>query len=183
MNHREDAILIAKCLKGDKKAQRQLFGHYRHYWFMCCLRYASNKVEAEDMLQDGLVSVFTNLRQFDSMKSAFGTWSYKIMVNASLQYLRKWRKIDNNTFTEDQYQHLSVEPGIYGELGVKELLTMVQKLPYGYRVVFNLYVIEGYKHHEIAEKLKISVNTSKSQLFKAKRMLRIELERVLQNQG
>ena len=181
MQYTDDNILIKKCLKKDSKAQRELYNKYKNQWFMCCLRYASDREEGEDMMQDGLVSVFMNLEQFDSRKSSFSAWSYRIMVNASLQYLRKWNKINQNTVSNEQAQYMYTEPEVYDQMGSKELLSLIQKLPAGYRAVFNLYVFEGYKHHEIADILDISVNTSKSQLFKAKRMLKGKLQIILQN--
>jgi RNA polymerase sigma-70 factor (ECF subfamily) len=147
---------------------------------MICLRYAHNKSEAEDMLQDGLISVYNNLKQFDPGKAEFSFWSNKIMVNAALQYLRKWKKLNFNKDIDNYEDRLSYPEDVFGKLGAKELTTMVQQLPDGYRIVFNLYVIEGYKHREIAEKLSISENTSKTQLLKAKKMLRTQLEEVLQ---
>jgi len=147
---------------------------------MICLRYAQHKMEAEDMLQEGLISVFKELKQFDSDKATFSAWSNKVMVNASLQHLRKWKKLNFNQSIDDYEDRLSYPEDAFGKLGAKELTTMVQNLPDGYRTVFNLYVIDGFKHKEIAEMLSISENTSKTQLLKAKKMLRTQLEEVLQ---
>ncbi len=183
MAQTEDQVLIRRCILQDAQAQRQLYDKYRQYWFMCCLRYASNKMEAEDMFQNGLISIYKDLKQYDSKKAAFSTWSYRIMINAALQYLRKWSKIDQKTISDDYAIHHSVQTDVFDELGAKELIQMVQNLPVGYRMVFNLYVIEGYRHQEIADQLGISVNTSKSQLFKAKRQLRRALEQILQKQA
>ncbi|MEE9438001.1 MAG: sigma-70 family RNA polymerase sigma factor [Saprospiraceae bacterium] len=174
--------LINKCQRGDQKSQRILYEQYRQSWFMTCLRYGSNRTQAEDIFQDGLMSVFKNLKQYDSDKSQFITWSTKIMVNAALQSIRKWKKLD--IFTNSEYVELeeAIPTNIYDELSAKELTNLIQKLPDGYRIVFNMYVIEGFKHSEIANILNISKNTSKSQLFKAKRMLRIKLESLFQNE-
>ena len=147
---------------------------------MICLRYAQNKAEAEDMLQDGLISVFKDLKQFDTKKATFSAWSNKVMVNAALQYLRKWKKLTFNESIDFYEDQLATEEIVYDTLGAKELTSFVQNLPDGYRIVFNMYVMEGYKHREIAEILSISENTSKTQLLKAKKMLRSQLEKVLQ---
>ena len=147
---------------------------------MICLRYAPNKMEAEDMLQEGLISVFKELKQYDPGKASFSAWSNKVMVNASLQHLRKWKKLTFHDSVEDHAHDLPSPENIFDKLGVKELTTMVQNLPDGYRIVFNMYVMEGYKHREIAEMLSISESTSKTQLLKAKNMLRNQLEKVLQ---
>lgn len=148
---------------------------------MICLRYAQNRAEAEDMLQEGLIGVFNNLKQYDHEKASFSAWSNKIMVNAALQYLRKWKNLNFNRDIDDYTDQLSYAEDVFESLGAKELTSMVQKLPDGYRIVFNLYVVEGYKHKEIAEKLSISESTSKTQLLKAKKMLRTQLEEVLQH--
>lgn len=147
---------------------------------MICLRYAPSRMEAEDMLQEGLISVFKELKQYDPKRATFSAWSNKVMVNASLQHLRKWKKLSFNDGVELYENQLSTKEDIFDTIGAKELTSLVQNLPDGYRVVFNLYVIEGYKHKEIAEMFSISENTSKSQLLKAKKMLRKQLEKVMQ---
>jgi len=166
-------------MRNNSQAQRALYEKYRVKWFMICLRYANNKSEAEDMLQNGLISVFNSIKQFDHKKATFAAWSNKIMVNASLQHLRKWRKFDFTQSIDDYENNISYQEDVYDSLGAKELTSLIQKLPDGYRIVFNMYVVEGYKHKEIAEILNISENTSKSQLLKAKKMLRNQLETVL----
>jgi len=172
--------IIKKCLKGNAQAQRVLYDEHKVKWFMICLRYGHNRAEAEDMLQEGLIGVFKNLKQYDPGKASFSAWSNKVIVNAALQYLRKWKNLNFTRDIDDYTDQLSYSEDIFESLGAKELTSMVQKLPDGYRIVFNLYVIEGYKHREIAEKLSISENTSKTQLLKAKKMLRTQLEEVLQ---
>jgi RNA polymerase sigma-70 factor (ECF subfamily) len=176
----DEAKLIKKCLRKNPEAQRHLYEKYRVKWFMICLRYSRSRAEAEDMLQEGLISVFNNLKQFDIKKAAFSTWSSKVMVNAALQNLRKWKKLD---YHEDIVTHTNLvmeQEDVYQKLGAKEITEIVSGLPEGYRVVFNLYVVEGYKHKEIADMLGISENTSKSQLRKAKIMLRDQLEHIIQ---
>jgi len=170
--------LIAACLAGNSQAQHYLYNKYKVMLFRVCLRYARDKSEAEDILQDGFIKIFKDLRQY-SGKGALGGWMRKVMVNAALQYLRKWKdsfsSIDIDTMTED----FSTPEAVYATLGLKELTVMIQHLPVGYRTVFNLYVIEGFGHKEIATMLDIKENTSKSQLFKAKAMLRSMLEKQL----
>ena len=147
---------------------------------MICLRYAPNKVEAEDMLQEGLISVFKELKQYDPKRATFQAWSNKVIVNAALQYLRKWKNLNLNQSIDDYEEHFTHNEDVVDTLSAKELNLFVQNLPDGYRVVFNLYVMEGYKHREIAEILSISENTSKSQLSKAKKMLGNQIEKVLE---
>lgn len=153
---------------------------YKVKWFMICLRYAQDKSEAEDMLQEGLISVYKEIKQYNPDKASFAAWSNKVMVNAALQFLRKWRRIKFNQDIEQYNTQLIQHEDVFGQIGAKEINAMVQKLPDGYRTVFNLYVMEGYKHREIAEMLSISENTSKTQLLKAKNLLRDQLEKVFE---
>ncbi len=176
------AELIKRSIHNDVKAQRLLYEQYRQSWFMTCLRYARNRTEAEDFFQDGLLSIFKELNQFDAQKSTFITWSSRVMINAGLQYLRKWRRLDNLTVEEEYGIHREVTTDVYDDLSAQELTRMVQNLPEGYKVVFNMYVIEGYKHREIADILEISINTSKTQLFKAKKTLKTQIELLFQNE-
>jgi len=178
--NKEEYKIIKKCLRNSAQAQRVLYEKYKVKWFMICLRYAHNKPEAEDMLQEGLISIFKDLKQFDPVKAAFSAWSNKVMMNAALQHLRKWKKLNFNQNVDDYENELFSSEDVFDHLGAKELTRFVQELPDGYRVVFNLYVIEGYKHKEIADILSISENTSKTQLLKAKKMLRKRLETVLE---
>jgi len=131
------------------------------------------------MLQEGLISVFHSLKQYDHKKAKFSAWSNKVMVNAALQYLRKWKKVEFTQSIDDYDYNVTYDEDVYDTIGAKELTSLIQQLPDGYRIVFNMYVIEGYKHKEIAEVLEISENTSKSQLLKPKKMLRNQLENVL----
>ena len=147
---------------------------------MICLRYAPNKMEAEDMLQEGLISVFKELKQYDPKRATFSAWSNKVIVNAALQYLRKWKNLNLNQSIDDYEEHFAHNEDVVDTLSAKELNSFVQNLPDGYRVVFNLYVMEGYKHREIAEILSISENTSKTQLLKAKKMLGNQIKKVLE---
>ncbi len=182
MSFTDDNRLIEACLQSNRKAQKALYEKYKRAWFLCCLRYAGNKAEAEDMLQDAALAIFSDLATYDAKRGSFATWSHRVVVHAALRYIRKWRPIDR--LTDSDTSALHQEDGsesVYDKLSAQELLDMVQRLPTGYRLVFNLYVIEGFKHHEIAEKLNISLSTSKTQLLKAKRMLRKKLEALLQN--
>ena len=176
----EESKLIKKCLRNNAKAQRALYDLHKVKWFMICLRYAPNKMEAEDMLQEGLISVFKELKQYDPKRATFSAWSNKVIVNAALQYLRKWKNLNLNQSIDDYEEHFAHNEDVVDTLSAKELNSFVQNLPDGYRVVFNLYVMEGYKHREIAEILSISENTSKTQLLKAKKMLGNQIKKVLE---
>ncbi len=167
---------IAKAKKGDAAAQRYLYDQYRSRWFMICLRYLPNRADAQDALQNGLINIFTKINQFNSEVGAFGSWTSRIIVNDSLLILRKNSK---NMIVDELGDDL---PAVYREenaidkISRKEIMGMIQKLPTGYRMIFNMYVFDGYTHKEIAEQLNISVGTSKSQLSKARKMLQHALE-------
>ena len=176
----EESKVIKKCLKNNAQAQRALYDLHKVKWFMICLRYAPNRADAEDMLQEGLISVFKDLKQYDPKRATFSAWSNKVMVNAALQYLRKWKNLNLNQHIDGYEEQFAENEDIVDTLSAKELNSFVQKLPDGYRVVFNLYVMEGYKHREIADLLSISENTSKTQLFKAKKMLSNQIAKVLE---
>ncbi len=172
-----DDILLKGCLKGNRKAQNQLYQKYKRLMFGICLRYARNREEAEDILQDGFVKIYSDLYQYRPT-GALGAWMRRVMVNTALMHIRKRKKLFvdadmqqiANTYTNDDGND------IFSQFRAKALVLMIQQLPDGYRAVFNLYVIEGYSHQEIAEQLGISVNTSKSQLSRAKGVLRKLLE-------
>ena len=167
---------IKAVIKGDRLAMRDLYQQYERMWFRLCLRYAPDRSQAEDILQEGLIYIFKDLHQFDETKSKFSTWSSRVLVNAALRFIRKnqWQQafedIESIPKKEPFYED------IIGQITAKELTKIIQSLPTGYRIIFNMYEIEGYTHREIAEKLEISTGTSKSQLSKAKRMLRKKIE-------
>lgn len=175
MNENENN-LINQILAGNRRAERTLYDMYKQYWFRLCLRYGRNRSEAEDILQEGLLYVFKDLKQFDSNRGKFKSWSSRVLVNAALRYLKKNQWQQSFADLEIVTIEAAISNDILERISAKELTQLIQKLPSGYRVVFNMYVIEGYSHKEIAEQLNISVSTSKTQLFKAKRALRKKLE-------
>ena len=133
----EEAQIIRKCKKNNARAQRELYEMYKVKWFMICLRYAQDKSEAEDMLQEGLINVFKEIKQYNPDKASFAAWSNKVMVNAALQFLRKWRRLKFNQDIEQYDTQLIQQEDVFGKIGAKELNAMIQKLPAGYRTVFN----------------------------------------------
>lgn len=163
--------LARQCIRGNAEAQRTLYEMFKVPMFRLCLRYAHNRQTAEDMLQDGFIVAFRDLKQYKG-KGALGGWIRKVMVNVALQHIRKHSKLFAVEELDSAYHLASKNESIYDQLGVKELTLLIQQLPDGYRMVFNLYVVEGYPHKEIATLLGISESTSKSQLFKAKAQLR-----------
>lgn len=175
-----EAQLIEGCKKRNPQAQRALYEQYKVTLFRVCLRYAKDRSEAQDMLQDGFIKIFTDLPKFRG-EGALGGWLRRVMVNACLQHLRKWKNLFPATDVQQFAESHATNDNVIADLGAKELTQLIQTLPIGYRVVFNMYVVEGYSHKEIAEQLSVSVSTSKSQLFKAKAALRNKLEKILEN--
>ena len=141
-----------------------------------CLRYGRNKTEAEDILQEGLLYIFRDLKQFNADRGQFKSWSARVLVNAALRYLKKNQWQQSFADLEVITSEATINNDILERISAKELTQVIQKLPSGYRVVFNMYAIEGFSHREIAEHLNISISTSKSQLFKARRALKQHLE-------
>jgi len=140
-----------------------------------CHRYARNSADAEDILQDAFIKVFDKIRQFKS-EGSFEGWIRRIMVNTALKKysLRRYEKEMSGYEIKDRDES-GLEPSAYSHLSQKELLVMINQLPDGYRIIFNLYVIEGYQHEEIAAMLGIQPGTSRSQLVKARNLLQKQL--------
>jgi len=177
--NKDDQHIINACKKGDRKAQELLYKKYSALLFGICLRYAKDRVEAQDFLQESLIIVFRDLHQYQP-RSALGAWLRKVTVNVCLQQLRKKQNIfQTHSIEEVCSNSIQEEADIFSRFRERALLQMVQQLPTGYRIVFNLYAIEGYSHQEIAEMLNISASTSKSQLSRAKATLRKLLEKEL----
>ncbi len=173
---KQDQLLIKEILGGKREAAASLYARHERYWFRLCLRYGRNRSEAQDIFQEGVVKVFEVLDKFDVERGTFANWSNRVIVNEALKYLKKhqWQQTfeDIETVTD----RADMSENILEKITAKELTTLIQQLPLGYRIVFNMYEIEGYSHKEIAETLNISVGTSKSQLSKAKKMLREQLK-------
>lgn len=168
-NDRIRQILIG-CRKHDRGSQKMLYEEFYGYSMSICLRYADNRDEAAAVLNDGFMKIFTSIKQFDLTKP-LKPWLRKVMVNTAINHYRqKQRELKPEEMESAQYE--SEAESIMSGISYQEIIGMLHKLPPAYRTVFNLYVIEGYKHEEIAEMLGITVGTSKSNLFKAKESLR-----------
>lgn len=162
-----DQHLIKACLKGDRAAQRALYERFKSDMFRVCLRYASNREDAEDYLQEGFITVFRDLQQFRG-EGPLGGWIRMVMVRAALQQLRKKKMaiVDLDGIPELSENGHHMEVG--AQLDAERLTKLIQHMPPGYRTVFNLYVVDGYSHEEIADMLGITASTSKTQLYKAR---------------
>jgi RNA polymerase sigma-70 factor (ECF subfamily) len=162
--------IIKGCAAGDRALQTKLYNLHAPQMMGVCLRYARNREEAEEILQEGFLRVFTYIKTFKSSGS-FEGWIRKIMVNAALSRYRNKTQLQP-VIRLDSYNHDTAgSTDIESDIDAKELLSVIQTLPAGYRMVFNLYVFEGYKHREIAEALGISEGTSKSNLSDARAFL------------
>ncbi len=167
----DEADLIAGCLDGSLRHQRTLYERYAPKMMGLCMRYASSEAEAEDTLQEGFVTVFRKLDTYAG-RGELGAWIRRVILNTALMAYRKNRKFQLQVEMEGLEFFMEAPDNVFSEISARDLMYMVQRLPDGYRVIFNLYAVEGYKHPEIAEQLGISVGTSKSQYSRARAMLR-----------
>ena len=169
-----DPAKIKQCISGDRKTQKELYEMYKVSLFIVCQRYFSDRDEAQDVLQDGFIKIFRDLHQFDESKGQLLYWMKKVMVNTCLEKLRK-RKIFLHSI-DDNISNIVYDSDILSDLNLYDITKWIQKLPLGYRTVFNLYAIEGYSHADIAIQLGITESTSKTQYMKARNMLKGFLE-------
>jgi RNA polymerase sigma factor (sigma-70 family) len=165
-----EQIILKGCATGDRAFQTKLYDLYAPKMMGVCLRYARNREEAEEILQEGFLRVFTYISTFKGSGS-FEGWVRKIMVNAALFRYRNKSSLQPVIRLNNTDHDAAGETDIDSAMNAKELLSLIQTLPAGYRIVFNLYVFEGYKHREIAEALGISEGTSKSNLSDARAYL------------
>lgn len=171
----EDNELIQGCLRQDQKYQEAIFRRYAGKLLVVSLRYARHRMEAEDILQDAFIRIFDHIDQFQGKGSLEG-WMRRIVVNTALKNIDK-KSFSNEiigleTTAEDTSGAL---PSVFSQLHEEELLQLIQQLPDGYRIVFNMYAIEGYSHAEISALLGIQESTSRSQLVKARKMLQSQI--------
>lgn len=168
------AVLIQRCLHGDREAQGVLYQQYYGYAMSVCLRYTRTRDESKEILNDGFMKVFTRMVAHDTPES-FKAWLRRIMINTAIDHYRKHRKhYDHQDSDDESIALVPLQDGsVVDELSYSELIQMVQQLSPGYRAVFNLHVIDGFTHEEIASQLDISVGASKSNLFKAREHLKV----------
>jgi RNA polymerase sigma factor (sigma-70 family) len=165
--------IVHGCLKLQRESQKQFYTYFYSYAMAICTRYAHNDDDAMEIANDGFLKIFKELSSFEAryedVEASLKGWMKKIMVNTSIDHFRKYQKYQMNVSIDDKLYHIEdhMETSI-DKLSYDEIYKLVQQLSPVYRTVFNLYVIDGYKHEEIAKQLKISVGTSKSNLAKAK---------------
>ncbi|MEO6838986.1 MAG: RNA polymerase sigma factor [Ginsengibacter sp.] len=169
-----ESDLIKGCIEGDPQMQRLLYDRFSSMMYAVCLRYAENTEDANDVLQEGFIKVYRSLSKFRA-EGSFEGWVRRIFINTSIEHFRKKVKLYNvsevpeNTVEDNDLSALDV-------LAAKDIMNIINELSPGYKMVFNMHVIEGYSHKEIAEILGITEGTSKSQLARAKGVLKRILE-------
>lgn len=166
--------LWKECALNNRKAQEQVYNHFSRKMFAICMRYAKTTLEAEDILQNGFIKIFTKHSLYDGKGSLEG-WMKKIMVNVAIEAYRK-NQTNNTESLDHSFPHQIESPLQADQTSYKDLLALIKELPAGYRTIFNLFVIEGYSHKEISELLDISEGNSKSQLSRARQWLQTKLK-------
>ena len=174
----DNAIIIRGCIDGDRRSQQRLYEAFYGKMMAVCRRYAKDNDEALDIFQEAFIKVFNNIHKYRD-KGSFEGWIRRIMVNTAIDFIRRAKAggqtvelTDRHTDTMGSHDDDDEGDSILGNVSYDELLKCVQSLSPAYKQVFNLYVVDGYQHQEIAEMLNISVGTSKSNLAKAKMNLR-----------
>jgi len=165
--------LIKKCINKDAQAQSQLYKQFASKLFSLCLKYSKNYAEAEDNLHDAFITIFNKIEQYNN-KGSFEGWLKRIAINTSLQRYREDVGV-YDIMNEDNIKDVSVDLN-ENDVSINYLLQIIQELPDRYRLVFNLYVLDGYSHVEISELINISVGTSKSNLARARMILKDKIE-------
>ena len=170
----DEISLIKACSSGDNKAFKKIYDIHSGTMYSICLRYMNNEDEAKDALQEGFIKVFNNISKF-SFSGSFEGWMKRIFVNSSIELIRKRKKhLDVSELNSNEMKLTAkIETGA---MDAEKMMVLVQALPEGYKTVFNMFVIDGYSHKEISEHLGINENTSKSQLFKARKQLQERLK-------
>ena len=170
MNETAELRTIELCKKGDRTAQKALFDLLAPRMYPVCIRYVGDREVAQDILQDGFVTLFSRLDSFKG-EGSFDGWARRIFINTALMYLRKKDALKMSDELENA-RHLSSDiADQMDNIGYKELMKLVTSLPPGFRTVFNLFAIEGYSHREISQMLNITESTSRSQYVRARQIL------------
>ncbi len=173
----QEEELIDGCIAGKRSAQNQLFDKYSPKMLGVCYRYAQTKHDAEDIMQDGFVKVFKNLKKF-RREAALETWIKRIMINTALNFLKATEKLRMEADITVAENSVDFSTNQWNSIDTEVLMQCVHSLPAGYRIVLNMFAIEGYSHKEIAKQLNITESTSRSQFARAKGVLRKKIEAI-----
>ncbi|PIF32950.1 RNA polymerase sigma-70 factor (ECF subfamily) [Flavobacterium sp. 9] len=169
--HQEETEIIKLAVENNRQAQQQIYSRFSPKMLSVCRQYIKDIQLAEDVMITAFMKVFTNLNKFEN-KGSFEGWIRRIMVNECISYLRVQKKVK---FTEDEIYVEESFNAIDSKFSTDQIQFLIDALPDGYKMVFNLYAIEGYKHNEIAKMLGINEGTSKSQLSHARKMLQTQI--------
>jgi len=171
-----ESEIIAGCINGNRNSQKLLYDRYCSTMYAICIRYTHQRDNALDVLQDGFVKVFSKLQSYKG-KGSFEGWLKKIFIHTAIDYYHKV-KVIAEYFPDAEISEIIFTDSIdiIGKMSEKELLKLISELPDGYRMVFNLYVIEGFDHEEIGKMLGITSSTSRSQLVKARKYLQEKIK-------
>ncbi len=174
-NKQNDIQLIAGCVKGDRNSERLLVDQYSSLLYATCLRYMGNAADAKDVLQDSFILIFRYAKSFDAEKGALKSWMQKICINVALKQLKK--RIASKSLDEMLWEP-KIPASAMENLKMDDIFSVIQKLPEKYRTVFNLSVVEGYSHKEIADTLGLKDSTSRAILSRAKTAIRNSLDMI-----
>lgn len=172
--HRDETEIIKLAAQNNRHAQQKIYTKHSPKMLSICRQYVKDVHQAEDVMITGFMKVFTHLGNFEG-KGSFEGWIRRIMVNECISYLRVQKKVsfmEDESYTEDTFNNIE------SQFSVEDIQSLIDSLPEGYKMVFNLYAIEGYKHQEIAKMLGISEGTSKSQLSHARKMLQEQINKL-----
>lgn len=178
-NTTEFQRIVQGCRKHDRSSQNALYRLFYPYGMSICIRYAGSEAEAISILNDGFLKVFKNIRKYDPQQP-FKPWFRRIVINTAINQIKRDKKFKMEVGM-DEAKNFSAEEDILSRIAYKDLMKMVQSLSTAYRTVFNMYVIDGFKHREIADNLGISVSTSKTNLVRARAKLKEMLTAKLKN--
>ena len=172
--HQQQHDIIAMALENNRQAQQKIYAQYAPKMLGVCRQYIKDIHHAEDLMITSFMKVFTNLKNFEN-KGSFEGWIRRIMINECISFIRAQKKV---SFLEDEYYHEASFNNIESGFSVADIQSLIDNLPDGYKMIFNLYAIEGYKHKEIADMLGINEGTSKSQLSHARRLLQEQINKL-----
>lgn len=173
----EISVLISNCIKQDRKAQKEFYLLFADRLMNVSLRYCSDIPSAKDVLQNAFVKIFTHLDQFDESRGNIDNWTVKVVINEALQYLRKQKKLSFDLLENQAIYEETQLPDALSSMRAVDLMKIIDLLPDGFKYVFYMYEIEGFKHKDIAQQLNITESTSRSQLTRAKKMIREYIDR------
>lgn len=171
--HQDEQVLVQGCLREERWAQKKLYETYYPKMMGVCMRYAANREEARDVLNEGYIKVFNHLEKYN-IGTSLEAWIKRIMVNTAIDYYRRTSRHRNEDI-DTAYNYNAEDEDAISHCSAEEIMSVIQKLSPSYRAVFNLFAIEGYNHKEISEMLDINESTSRSNLVKA----RVKLQRML----